>query len=418
MVDRVENELITRVEGDAPLGRLMREHAWIPFALSDNLVAGDAPTAVRLLGENFVAFRAEDGRIGFFDELCPHRRASLLLAHVEGNGLRCIYHGWKMDVPGCVVDCPTQVHRPEQFAKSIRFPHFTVHEAGGIAWVWLGDGDAPPFPELPFTADHGVNTNLTISVLPCNWLQGLEGGLDSVHATILHQTWIRDIVARQRGSIDTEGVESTFAAPPVYETEPAPFGLTTASVRPAGDDQKFIRISHYFFPLVIVVPTGYEDHTQVFAFAPIDDTHHLVVFGNYGTIPQMSQHGFGSVRDDVEPDPRNFASVGGGRADRWGQDRALLDGGHFSGIGRSVIDEDATVQVSMGPISDRPGEHLSASDVAVAQARRVILDAIAAVEAGGLPPGSARSPEPVRIPHPFEATLDLDVSWREMARSR
>src|SRR5262245_1708810 len=120
---------MTRVEGDAPLGRLMRENYWIPFALSGNLVAGDAPTPVRLFGENFIAFRVEDGRVGFMDEYCPHRRASLALARVEGSGLRCIYHGWKMDVSGCVVETPTQVHRASQFAAAVTFAHFPVHEA-------------------------------------------------------------------------------------------------------------------------------------------------------------------------------------------------------------------------------------------------------------------------------------------------
>jgi phenylpropionate dioxygenase-like ring-hydroxylating dioxygenase large terminal subunit len=416
MVSREENELITRVEGDAPLGRLMRENYWVPFALSENLVIGNGPTPVRLFGENYVAFRAEDGRVGFFDELCPHRRASLTLARVEGNGLRCIYHGWKMDVSGCVVECPTQVQRAEQFAKSVRFSHFAVHETGGIAWVWLGAGDSPPFPDLPFNAEYGVNTCLTISVVPCNWLQGLEGGLDSVHGPLLHQTWIRDIVKRQSASIDTEGVERTLATKPTYETEPAPYGLRTASLRPAGNGCTFTRLTHYFFPLVIVVPTGYEDHTQVFAFAPIDDTNHLLIFGNYGTIPQMSQRGFGSVRDDVEPDPRNFAAPQGDRSNRWGQDRELMKAGHFTGFGRSVIDEDVIVQVSMGPVSDRPGENLSSSDVAVAQARRLILDALASAAAGELPPGSVRSPEIVRIPHPYEAVLDAGVSWRDNGR--
>jgi phenylpropionate dioxygenase-like ring-hydroxylating dioxygenase large terminal subunit len=416
MVSREENELITRVEGDAPLGRLMREHYWIPFALSDNLVAGDAPTPVRLFGEQYVAFRAENGRIGFFDELCPHRRASLLLARVEGNGLRCIYHGWKMDVAGCVVECLTQVQRAEQFAASVRVRHFPVHETGGIAWVWLGGTDAPPFPDLPFSAEYGVNTSLTFSVVPCNWLQGVEGGLDSAHGPILHQTWIRDIVRRQSASINTDGVEFTFAAPPQYETEPAPFGMTTASLRDAGEGRTFTRITHYFFPLVIVVPTGYEDHTQIFAFAPVDDTHHLLIFGNYGTIPQMTQHDFGSVRDDIRPDPRNFASLQGDRSNRWGQDRALMDDGHFTGVGRSVIDEDALVQVSMGPIVDRTKENLSSSDVAVAQARRLTLDTLAAVDDGALPPGSVHAPEVTRIPHPFEAVFEPGESWRDGER--
>src|SRR5687767_545575 len=114
MITREENERLTRVEGDAPMGRLMREHYWIPFAISNQLVAGDAPLQVRLLGQNYVAFRAEDGRVGFLDELCPHRRASLALGRVEGNGIRCIFHGWKMDVSGKVVEAPTQLVRADE----------------------------------------------------------------------------------------------------------------------------------------------------------------------------------------------------------------------------------------------------------------------------------------------------------------
>jgi nitrite reductase/ring-hydroxylating ferredoxin subunit len=414
MVSREQNELMTRVEGDAPLGRLMRENYWIPFALSDNLVFGDGPTPVRLFGENYVAFRAENGQIGFFDELCPHRRASLALGRIEGNGVRCIYHGWKMDVSGRVAEAPTQVQRPDQFAASVRVVHFPVHEAGGIAWVWLGGSEAPDFPDLPFSAEHGVNTALTFSTVPCNWLQGVEGGLDSVHGPLLHQTWLRDIIRRQSAHLDVEGVEYTMAAPPTYETEQAPYGMRTASLRPAGDGRTYIRVTHYFFPLVIVVPTGYEDHTQIFAFAPVDDTHHLLFFGNYGNVRQMSQKDFGSIRDDIEPDPRNFACIDGDRWNRWGQDRELMKAGHFTGIGRSVIDEDATVQVSMGPIVDRSKENLSSSDVAVAQARRLILDTLAAE--GELPPGSALSREDVRIPHPFDAVLDAGESWREVER--
>src|SRR4051812_49578285 len=123
MITREENDLLTRVEGDAPLGRLMRENYWIPFALSQNLLVGDAPTAVRLFGENYAAFRDADGRIGFLDELCPHRRASLLLARHEGDGIRCIYHGWKMSASGRVLECPTQTVRADKFAASVKVDH-------------------------------------------------------------------------------------------------------------------------------------------------------------------------------------------------------------------------------------------------------------------------------------------------------
>ena len=132
MVTQAENELMTRIDGDAPMGHLVREHCWIPFALSSNLVHDDGPLPVRLLGANYVAFRAEDGRVGFLDELCPHRRASLALARLDGNCLQCIYHGWKIDVSGCVAEAPTQLVRPERFAAAVEVTHFPVHEAPGI----------------------------------------------------------------------------------------------------------------------------------------------------------------------------------------------------------------------------------------------------------------------------------------------
>src|SRR5262245_3544634 len=168
MITQAENELMTLVEGDAPMGRLMREHYWIPFAQSAHLEAGAGPVPVCLFGDNYVAFRAEDGRVGFLDELCPHRRASLVLARAEGNCLRCIYHGWKIDAAGCVVEAPTQQVRAERFAAGVPVVRFPVHEAGGLAWVWLGDADAPAFPELPF-ADEDLYRYWVTSRVPCNW---------------------------------------------------------------------------------------------------------------------------------------------------------------------------------------------------------------------------------------------------------
>ena len=410
MVTREENELMTRVEGDAPLGRMMREHYWIPFALSENLVPGSATTPVRLFGRNYIAFRSEDGRVGFFDELCPHRRASLLLSRIEPNGVRCIYHGWKLDVSGQVVEAPTQLTRHDQFCANVRVTHFPVHEAGGMAWVWLAGPEAPPFPDLPFTAQHGVRTAHTFSVVPCNWLQGFEGGFDSVHGPILHQSIIRDMVREKGESMDTGGVQFTLASPPHYETEATPYGLRAASLRPAGDGRTYVRTAHLFFPLVIIVPNGYAGLTHIFAFAPVDDSHHLLFFGNYGDSP-MTEREVAGLRDGFDADPHNYVSLQGGKAERWGQDRTLMRSGNFTGIARSAIDEDAVVQVSMGSLVDRTKENLSSSDVGIAHARRLLLDALASFEAGKTPPGSALTSEPVRLPQPLEALLEAGESW-------
>ena len=131
------------------MGALMREHYWIPAALPAQLVADGAPVRVRLLGRDYVAFRATDGRIGFFDEGCPHRGTSLVLARNEECGLRCIFHGWKIDVAGTVVDVPTHSPNPEAFAAKVPVAHYPTHEGGGIVWVWLGSGGRPGSRSCP-----------------------------------------------------------------------------------------------------------------------------------------------------------------------------------------------------------------------------------------------------------------------------
>jgi hypothetical protein len=224
---------------------------------------------------------------------------------------------------------------------------------------------------------------------------------------------IEETIRKLSGSTGVQGVQATIAAPPKYETEPAPYGLRACSLRNVGDDRTFIRVAHYFFPLVIVVPNGYAGMTHIFAFAPVDDTHHLLFFGNYGEAP-MSRQEVAGCRDGYDPDPRNMVSLPGDRISRWGQDRDAMTGGHWSGFTNSALDEDAAMQISMGPITDRTKENLSSSDVAIAHARRLILDTIAAAEEGTLPPGSVRGPEPVRLPQPFEGDLDPGVSWRDL----
>ena len=144
------------------------------------LVAGDAPHMATLLGRHYVAMRAPDGEIGFFDEGCPHRGASLALARVEDGHLRCIFHAWKFDIHGQAVECPTELgDRAAAFCARVKLKSYPVHEAGGLAWVWLGDtAKAPPFPSLPFVGDLEGNAFLTVSRGQCNWLQGVEATLE------------------------------------------------------------------------------------------------------------------------------------------------------------------------------------------------------------------------------------------------
>jgi phenylpropionate dioxygenase-like ring-hydroxylating dioxygenase large terminal subunit len=414
MTTRAENELMTRIDGDAPMGRLMRENYWIPFALSAHLVVGDGPMPVRLFGENYVAFRDAEGRIGFLDELCPHRRTSLVLARNEGDGLRCIYHGWKMDAGGCVVDCPTQVTRKEQFMKSVPVVHFPVHESGGMAWVWLGGADAPPFPDLPF-GDEDLYRYWCVSRVPCNWLQGIEGSIDSVHVGTLHRTWIAEAAKMAEHS----NLQIALDKPPTYETQMTSYGMRAAALRETPDGGTYARITEHLMPFVSVVPVGgtMPRTGSVFVISPVDDTHHLLFFGTYGPTEMSSTppEDMAMQSRDYEPDPHDYTRLHGDLRSRWGQDRALMDAGHATGFGRSLLEEDVAVQTSMGPIVDRSTENLSSSDVAVASARRMLLDAVAGAESGALPPGSARSPDGVRLPNCLEAVVGEGEHWEDTA---
>lgn len=413
MITRAENELLTRIDGGAPMGRLMRENYWIPFALSSHLVHGDAPMQVRLFGENYIAFRAQNGRIGLLDEQCPHRRASLALGRIEGNGVRCLYHGWKIDVAGCVVEAPTQLIRPEQFAARVPVVHFPVREAGGLAWVWLGGADVPAFPELPFVGEHEVNSYWCVSRVPCNWLQGVEGTIDSAHVGMLHKTWMRETAKLAEYS----NISFALDQPPTYETESTPYGMRAAALRRTGDGCTYVRITEHFMPLVTVVPVGRAQPSDgsMFVFSPVDDTHHLLFYGYFSDTPTKPPEELGGAAPDFVPDPHDFAGLRGDRSNRWGQDRDLMNAGHSTGFGRTLLEEDVVVQTSMGPILDRTKENLSSGDVAVAQARRMLLDALRAAEAGKLPPGSALAPERVRMPNALEAVLEAGARWENVA---
>jgi phenylpropionate dioxygenase-like ring-hydroxylating dioxygenase large terminal subunit len=391
----------------------MRANYWLPFSLSTHLVAGDGPTAVRLLGEDYIAFRVADGRVGFMDEHCPHRRASLLLGRMEGDGVRCIYHGWKIDVSGRVADCPTQTVRAEQFAARVPVRHFPVRESGGLAWVWLGDGDPPPLPDLPFAESNVPYRWMTASRMACNWLQGLEGTIDSAHVGFLHQTWHR-VTAGMAGHAN---LALALDHPPSYETEFTEYGMRAAALRRTADGRTYVRVTEHLMPFVTVVSVGRSQPRDgaAFVISPVDDTHHLLFFGAFADTPlpaPADQPGF--VAPGVEPDAHDFAGLRGGRGDRWGQDRALLASGHFTGFGRNLLEEDAAVQTSMGPIVDRTKEHLSSGDVAVAQLRRMLLEALGNRETPARPPGSATGPERVRLPNAVEGVIDEGVRWQDL----
>ncbi|MEO8752873.1 MAG: Rieske 2Fe-2S domain-containing protein, partial [Casimicrobiaceae bacterium] len=188
MLTHEENELLCRVEGKAPMGQLMRRH-WLPACMIEEVAAVDgAPVRVKMLGEDLVAFRDTDGRVGVIGEYCPHRRASLVLGRNEECGLRCLYHGWKMDVDGNVVEMPSEP--PEsRLAEKVKHVAYPTREAGGFVWVYMGPPETMPEFEPPaFAPTPETSVAIVKVVVPCNWAQILEGAIDSAHSSSLHST--------------------------------------------------------------------------------------------------------------------------------------------------------------------------------------------------------------------------------------
>jgi phthalate 4,5-dioxygenase len=393
-----QNELLTRVEGDAAMARYLRETAWFPAVVSSSLVADDAPTGVRLLGEDYVAFRATDGRVGFFVEHCPHRGASLLLARNEDNALRCIFHGWKFRVDGTTVDVPTQPRDHADFCKRVPLEHFPTHEAVGVVWVWLGEGKPAPFPNFEFMDLTGEHICPVHSVLDFNWLQAVEGLVDSAHVSILHQDWLSNI------AVNPKLANAAHDSAPVYEFDERPDGFRYAAIRRVPDGKRYIRITEFIGPWFSFTPG---DQGSCFICVPVDDGHTAFWSIRYDRKGPIKDSPWKPSADPMHWPP----SLPGGRNERWGQDRESMKRGKFSGFTQHFFHEDVSVAASQGRIAARSKEFLNSGDEGVFRLRRLLLQALSDFDAGKRP-ASTQSTAPVKITA-GHGILEPNLDWRD-----
>ena len=245
MVTAQDNETLTRTGRGTPMGEVMRRY-WIPALISWELAGPDGPPLiVTLLGEQLVAFRDTGGRVGLLEEFCAHRGASLWLGRNEEHGLRCVFHGWKYDVTGQCVD---QMNEPEQFAAKVRVRSYPTVEMGGVIWAYMGPAELrSALPRFAWTQVPETHRHVTKVIQQCNWLQGLEGGIDTSHAQILHRNF-------------TEGVGPTSSGArggaPDVEVDETDYGYRYAGIYPRGDGGTFIRTYHYVMPWTQIRPGG------------------------------------------------------------------------------------------------------------------------------------------------------------------
>src|SRR4051812_23030942 len=386
MLSAEENDLLCRVEGDAPMGRMMRRH-WVPALLSEQLSEPDsAPVRVRLFGEDLVAFRDTDGRIGVLGEYCPHRKASLVFGRNEECGLRCLYHGWKFDVDGNVLEMPSEP--PESgFAQKVRHKAYPTQEAGGFIWVYMGPRDQMPEFEAPAWAPTpDTKVSIVRIDLPCNWAQIMEGQIDSAHSSSLHSSDMRPARVATAGALDTHWTRPSTDKNPRIQVQVTNYGMRYAAIRrPIKNAQThdYVRITTYVAPFTALIPPN-SSYNVASVIVPKDDTNsyfHFIAWG-YGdtVISQDVWRKFCVAEPGVDLD-QDFKPVLRTAANNYLQDRQAMKNGNFTGI-PGIPNQDIAMWLSMGPIADRTSERLGASDIAVIQFRRLMLNAVQRFQEG------------------------------------
>jgi phthalate 4,5-dioxygenase oxygenase subunit len=388
---------LTRVGPGTVMGEFLRQY-WIPAAMSSELKPDGDPMRLLLLGEQLIAFRDSAGRVGVLDHQCPHRCASLFLARNEENGIRCVYHGWKFDVDGRCLDMPN-VPAHQDFKEKVRAKSYKVQEHAGLVWVYMGAREQAP-PLSMIEALFVPEEDLSVSFLQreANWLQSLEGDIDTSHFGFLHA-----------GSLKAEDFEEGHPArhtvsnrAPEYNVADTEWGTMYGAYRKDRNGLVHWRMAHFAFPFWTQTPNAdFADHVVAKAWVPMDDTHTMLVsiFGGRAkgaTYSSMKLKDGGKAIPGSEPFaylPNSTDWHGRWRAaqnagndwqiDREAQRRNLI----FSGI-RSIVMQDQAVTESMGGIVDHAKEHLAPSDIMIARTRRRLLTtARALAKKGGAAPG-------------------------------
>jgi phthalate 4,5-dioxygenase oxygenase subunit len=394
MLNLEDNDLLCRVGPGTPMGDLFR-HYWLPAIRSDELPSPDCPPLrVRLLGEDLIAFRTTSGAVGLMQNACPHRGASMFFGRNEEEGLRCVYHGWKFDVAGNCVDMPSEPAE-SNFRTKVHARAYACHERNGIIWAYMGSREMPPaLPELEGNLHE--NYNITVLHRPNNWMQGIEGELDTAHAAFLHGGAGR-LENMEPGSFQYYEAKSRSGSFIVRETD---YGTSYGMFRPAEDDSYYWRIGHLLFPC-FAMPPGAATlglNASFIAYVPMDDEHTLEwgvsarlrpdqILG--GGPPRNARPGAGNFREYL---PNTSGWHGRFNISQNYENDFLIDREaqknwlSYTGIsgGRQ---QDMAMTESMGAIYDRSHEHLGTSDQMIIRTRRAFINAAKALrDSGTLPP--------------------------------
>jgi phthalate 4,5-dioxygenase oxygenase subunit len=386
-----ENEVITRTGPGTPMGEWFRRF-WLPVMLAEEIPVPDSPPVrVRVLGENLIAFRDSEGKVGLLDRYCAHRRADLFFGRNEECGLRCVYHGWKYDVEGTCVDMPSEP--PESnFKEKIKLKAYPCQERAGLIWAYLGPSELKPeMPQLEWTRVPDSHCYIAKAFLEANWLQHLEGDLDSVHTRFLHSFQSADALRKNMlmaepsrlagSSFDYRWQGESFLRVSTNDTE---YGFMVGFKKSATEESYFWHVNHWLMPAYSMVAGGGPGQTfRSNLRIPVDEEHTMTFRIRWNpdrplTDSELNEYRFGSSFEQASPQPyfpkRNMEND-------FLIDRELQRSWNYTGIVGNPA-QDQAVNCSMGAITDRSQEHLGTSDTAIIALRRRLLTAVRDLQEG------------------------------------
>jgi phthalate 4,5-dioxygenase len=392
-----QNELLVRTGPGTAMGALFRRY-WLPALLARELPGADcAPVRLQLLGERMVAFRDTQGRLGLVDEFCAHRGVSLWFGRNEESGLRCPYHGWKYDVSGQCVDVPSEPAE-SGFCGKIKLKSYPLVERGGVIWAYMGpEAERPPLPEWEFATVPAEQSYTSKRLQECNYLQAMEGGIDSSHVSFLHSGALNSdpLFKGAKGNQYNLGDKR-----PVFEVVESEGGLYIGARRNAEAGSYYWRITPWVMPCFTMVPPRGDHPMHGHFWIPIDDAHCWAWSFDYHPVRALTAAERGAMEAGkgvhVRVDPRTFRPLQNRDNDYLLDREAQKRGESFSGV-EGIGMQDASLQESMGAIQDRTRENLVSTDNGIIMARHKLMKAAKELAAKGtLPAGREPAHQKVR----------------------
>jgi phthalate 4,5-dioxygenase oxygenase subunit len=386
MLRKEQNDLLTQTGPGTPFGQMFRCY-WVPALLAEELPENECPPVrVKLFSERLLAFRDTEGKYGLIDEFCAHRGVSLWFGRNEEHGLRCPYHGWKYDTTGQCIDVPSEPIE-SGFCKKIKLKSYPLVKIGPVLWTYMGPPEKqPPLPEWEFSLVPDEQTFISKRLQESNWLQAMEGGIDSSHVSFLH-----------RGDLGSDPLfkgakgnkYNLSDLQPHFEVVEQPGGLYIGARRNAENGSYYWRITPWVMPNFTMIPPRGDHPMHGHFWVPIDD--HNCWAWTYDFHPTRAltkeersamEAGQGLHCKYVPGSYRPLAN----KDNDYLMDRAAQKAGKtYSGIEGFAI-QDSSLQESMGPVCDRTKENLVSTDNGIIMARHRMLRSLKAFQDKGTPP--------------------------------